>query len=58
MNAAIEAEENLKYQRQLAASLVCSLGYEGAVSASQRMSWYGVLICILNDKTAGAARKS
>ena len=48
-----ESQENLKYQRWLAESLISSLGYEGAIAASQRMAWYGVLGCLLSRKNDG-----
>jgi hypothetical protein len=55
MNTETEDDHNQKYQRWLAMSLVSSLGYEEAVMACQRMAWYGVLRCLLNEKDTFAA---
>ncbi len=50
MDVKIEENDNLKYQRWLAASLVASLGHEGAVRACQQMAWYGVLGCLMTEE--------
>lgn len=42
--------ENAVYQRWLADSLVVSLGLDGAIAASQRQGWYGVLDCLLKRR--------
>jgi hypothetical protein len=55
MNTETEEAHNQKYQRWLAMSLVSSLGYEEAVMACQRMQWYGVLRCLLNENGANVA---
>jgi len=54
MSIQTEEADNRKYQRWLAMSLVASLGYEEAVMACQRMAWYGVLHCLLNEKGTDA----
>jgi hypothetical protein len=46
--------ENAVYQRWLAESLVVSLGLDGAIAASQRQGWYGVLDCLLKQRERGA----
>ena len=38
---------NRPYQAQLAASLIASLGLDGAVHACQANTWDGVLQCVL-----------
>lgn len=46
--------ENAVYQRWLADSLVVSLGLDGAIAASQRQGWYGVLDCLLKRRVREA----
>lgn len=41
------AESNRHHQEQLAASLVNTLGVEGAMHACQANAWAGVLECVL-----------
>jgi hypothetical protein len=37
-----DAQENQKYQRWLAESLVANLGYDKAVKVCTEMCWYGI----------------
>ena len=54
MNIDQELDDELKTQRWLAASLVSSLGYEGAVRVCRQMSWYGVLGCLMDRQNLGS----
>jgi hypothetical protein len=41
---------NRSYQHQIANSLVCSLGMDGAIDACSRNGWTGTLSIILKDE--------
>jgi hypothetical protein len=49
-----DAQDNLKYQRWLADSLVSNLGYDKAVKACREMCWYGTLYFLMKRKDGGA----
>lgn len=56
-----EAQDNLKYQRWLAESLVASLGYDKAVKACLEMCWYGTLDYLMKERdgqVSGAPQRS
>ena len=50
-----EAEDNARYQRQLAASLALQLGHDEAILACQEMAWHGALLHLLSERP-GAKR--
>ncbi len=45
-----DAQDNLKYQRWLAESLVASLGYDKAVKVCLEMCWYGTWDFLMKEK--------
>lgn len=45
-----DAQDNLKYQRWLAESLVANLGYDKAVRICVEMCWYGTLDFLMKEK--------
>jgi hypothetical protein len=47
-----ESIDNHGYQESLAASLIDSLGVDGAVHACQANAWFGVLNCVLAHRDA------
>ena len=45
-----DAQDNMKYQRWLAESLVANLGYEKATKVCVEMCWYGTLDLLMKEK--------
>lgn len=45
-----DAQDNMKYQRWLAESLVANLGYDKAVKACREMCWHGTMDFLLKEK--------
>ena len=45
-----ELQDNMKYQRWLAESLVANLGYDRAVKTCLQMCWYGTLDFLVKEK--------
>ena len=52
MSVEPEEEDNQKYQRWMAESLVANLGYDKAVKACREMCWYGTLAFLMKEKDA------
>lgn len=50
-----DAQDNMKYQRWLAESLVANLGYDKAVKACREMCWYGTMDFLLKEKDGRVA---
>jgi hypothetical protein len=44
------AQDNMKYQRWLAESLVANLGYDKATKVCVEMCWYGTLDFLMKEK--------
>jgi hypothetical protein len=45
-----DAEDNARYQRQLAAALAIQLGHDAAILACQEMAWHGALLHLLSER--------
>jgi hypothetical protein len=45
-----EAQDEQKYQRWMAESLVANLGYDKAIRACRNMCWYGTLAFLIAEK--------
>ena len=50
MSSEQDVQENTKYQRWLAESLVANLGYDKAIKACVEMCWYGTLDFLMKEK--------
>lgn len=53
-----EAEDDQKYQRWMAESLVASMGYDKAIKACRNMCWYGTLAYLVAQKEGQFAHSS
>jgi hypothetical protein len=51
-----DAQDNMKYQRWLAESLVANLGYDKATKVCVEMCWYGTLDLLMKEKNGHFAR--
>lgn len=51
-------QDNRRYQRWMAESLVANLGYDKAVKACREMCWYGTLDVLMKEKDGHFANAS
>lgn len=50
MSSEQDVQDNTKYQRWLAESLVANLGYDKAIKACVEMCWYGTLDFLMKER--------
>lgn len=53
-----EAQDDQKYQRWMAESLVANMGYDKAIKACRNMCWYGTLAFLIAEKEGHFAHSS
>ncbi len=50
MSSEQDVQDNTRYQRWLAESLVANLGYDKAIKACVEMCWYGTLDFLMKER--------
>lgn len=53
-----DAQDNMKYQRWLAESLVANLGFDKATRVCVEMCWYGTLDFLMKEKNGHFAHQA